>query len=108
MTKDLISIAKECPSLNITITAGELIEAVEYCVQAAKEDTKAQGNRTGTQLPEYISRHKVADMLKVSPVTISDWTAKGILTAYKIARKVYYKRDEVEQALIRKGGIHGK
>lgn len=50
--------------------------------------------------PKYITRKDLADLFSVSTVTISDWTKKGILKAYKIANRVYYKREEVEAALV--------
>jgi hypothetical protein len=48
---------------------------------------------------DYLTRHDVAEMFKVSLVTVSDWTAKGFLKSYKLANRVYYKRGEIEQAL---------
>ena len=48
---------------------------------------------------EYITRQETADFFKVDLATIHNWTKKGTLTAYKIGQRVYYKLDEVEDAL---------
>jgi len=53
---------------------------------------------------DYISRREVANIFKISLVTVNDWVNKGILQAYKVANRVYFKRSEVENALVRKGG----
>ena len=49
---------------------------------------------------EYLTRNEVKDLLKVDLSTIHNWTKKGKLKSYGIGHRVYYKRDEVEKALI--------
>ncbi len=51
-----------------------------------------------------LTRKQVAEQFGVSTVTVWDWTKKNILKAYKIANKVYYKRPEIEKALIQISG----
>jgi len=51
------------------------------------------------QPTDFLTRSDVANMFTVSLVTVSDWTAKGLLKSYKLANRVYYKRGEIEQAL---------
>ena len=65
---------------------------------------KPQQAIVNTSQTEYITRRNVADLFKISLVTVNDWTNKGLLIAYKVAKRVYYKREEVEAALIQKGG----
>lgn len=57
--------------------------------------------------PDYITRREVANLFKITLVTVHDWTRKGLLQAYKIGNRVYYKRPEVEGALTKKGGLYG-
>jgi len=57
------------------------------------------------QPTDLIPRYDVAKMFRVSLVTIDDWTTKGLLQSYKIANRVYYKRAEIEKALV---AIHPK
>lgn len=48
---------------------------------------------------ELIDRKEVAKLFKISLVTVSDWTKKNILPAYRIGRKVVYKKSEVLASL---------
>lgn len=48
---------------------------------------------------QYLTRSDVAELFKVSLVTVHDWTRKGLLKSFKLANRVYYKRGEIEQAL---------
>ena len=53
---------------------------------------------------EYITRKEVAALLQITLPTVHDWTKKGVLRAYKIGKRVYYKPAEVTAAMIQKGG----
>ena len=56
---------------------------------------------SGKQEPtDYLTRKEVSKMFNVSLVTINDWTNKGVLKAYKLANRVYFKRAEIEVAMI--------
>jgi excisionase family DNA binding protein len=50
---------------------------------------------------ELMTRNDVAEYLKVDLSTLWNWTNKGKLTAYGIGARVYYKRNEIEQCLIK-------
>ena len=49
---------------------------------------------------EYLTRVEVAEMLKIDLSSVHNWTKKGILTSYQIGGRVYYKRLEVENAIV--------
>lgn len=49
---------------------------------------------------EYLTRVEVSEMLKIDLSSVHNWTKKGILTSYQIGGRVYYKRQEVENAII--------
>jgi len=51
------------------------------------------------QPPTWVSRQETAKMLGVSFTTLYSWHKKGVLTAYSIGTRVYYKLDEVNNAL---------
>lgn len=49
---------------------------------------------------DLLTKNEVADLLRVSPKTVYNYTASGILKGHKLGkRKVLYKRAEVEAAL---------
>jgi len=49
---------------------------------------------------EYLTRYEVAKMLKCDLSTVHNWTAKGKLKKFCIGNRTYYKRAQVEAALI--------
>lgn len=50
--------------------------------------------------PEYLTRNEVSDLLKCDLSTLWLWTKKGKLTSYGIGNRTYYKRAEIENAII--------
>lgn len=50
---------------------------------------------------ELMTRNEVADYFKVDLSTLWNWTNKGKLIAYGIGARVYYKRTEISQSLIK-------
>lgn len=59
-----------------------------------------QNNFQPKEPTTYLTRNEVADMLKVDLSTVHNWTKKGILKSVGIGSRVYYKRKEVERAII--------
>lgn len=49
---------------------------------------------------EYLTPKEVADMLKCDLSTVHNWKKKKILIPYGIGSRVYYKRSEIEAALV--------
>jgi hypothetical protein len=49
---------------------------------------------------EFLTRTQTAELLKINLSTLYLWTRKRRLKSYGISGKVYYKRSEVESALI--------
>lgn len=91
-----------------SIEAGEILNRLDRMESAINALTgNPQQTATDTTQSEYITRREVAQLFKISLVTVHDWTKKGILQAYKIGKRVYFKPSEVEKALVKKGGLHG-
>jgi hypothetical protein len=49
----------------------------------------------------YLTRQDVADMLQIDLSSVHNWTKKGTLKSYQISGRVYYKLDEVENAIVK-------
>ncbi len=49
----------------------------------------------------YLTRNEVAEMLSVDLSTVHNYTKRKILQAYQIGSRVYYKRDEVENSIVK-------
>lgn len=50
---------------------------------------------------KYLTRNDVAEMLQIDISSVHNWTKKGILQAHQISGRVYYKRSEVENAIVK-------
>ena len=48
---------------------------------------------------KYLTRQETAKLLKISLVTLRDWSVKGILQSYKIGGRIRYKKSEIDEAL---------
>lgn len=53
------------------------------------------------QPTEYLTRKEVAQLLKTSLVTIHTWCKTGKLNSYGIGNRVYFRRSEIESAIMR-------
>jgi len=49
---------------------------------------------------KYLGRKEVAEMLDVNISTVHNWTVKGVINALQIGGRVYYKKSEIEAAMI--------
>ena len=52
---------------------------------------------------ELLTPDETGKLLKVSKVTVWDWTKRGILKKHTIANQVRYLRSEVLEAVLKKG-----
>jgi excisionase family DNA binding protein len=56
-------------------------------------------NSLQTEQDEILSREQTAELLKISLVTLWKWTNNDIIPAYRIGKKVLYKKSEVLASL---------
>lgn len=82
----------------IQVTPEQLQEAIINGVKTQLDDLKTHFEPK--EPTEYLTRKEVSGLFKVDISTIHNWTVKGILRAYSIGRRVYYKRNEIELAII--------
>lgn len=97
MTQNLISLAKECPGLQVTITLSDLIEANTALIA----DTKRELEQliTDQNAETYPSRDKVMEMLDVSQSTLWRWQKAGYLVPLNVGGKRRYKMSDVRRIL---------
>lgn len=80
------------------ITVNDLKEIVNEAVVRANLNLKPEKPQQ-TSKKEYLSRLEVAKLLKISLVTLNDWTKQGIIKAYRIGNRVLYCPIEVENSV---------
>jgi len=82
------------------ITLDGLLEHINTIVEKRLNEKIEQLNpKKGYK---FLSRKEVSQILKVSLVTVSDWSKRGIINSYRIGTRVRYKSDEIEEALIKR------
>lgn len=82
----------------IQISPEELQDAIVKGVKTHLDELKKDFQPK--EPAELMTRQEVAEWLKVDISTIHNWSTKGILKKYSIEGRVYYKRDEVNKAII--------
>ncbi|WP_298342230.1 helix-turn-helix domain-containing protein [uncultured Algibacter sp.] len=76
-------------------TVLEKLSSVEKELKNIKENFQPK------EQEELMTRQEVADYLKINITTLWNWTKKGKLNSYGIGYRVYYKRSEIENTLIK-------
>ncbi|MDR0619420.1 MAG: helix-turn-helix domain-containing protein [Bacteroidales bacterium] len=94
---DLLQLVKEHPTVNLTITAGELLGMIEVCISRTKKDLEQQ--ITDANVETYPSRQKVAEMLDVDLSTLHRWAKAGYLVPIEIGGKRRYRMSDVKRIL---------
>ena len=80
------------------ISPEQLRTAISNDVKGQLDDLKI--NFQPKTPEELLTRTETAQLLKINLSSVHNWTKKGLLKPYGISGKVYYKRSEVESALI--------
>lgn len=86
-------------SMLIHVTPEELQNAIIEGVKTQLQDLKSHFQPKEPN--EYLTRSDVAQMLKIDLSSVHNWTKKGVLISYQIGGRVYYKRAEIENAIIK-------
>ena len=79
-------------------TPEQLQDAILQGVKQQLEDLKKHYQPKEPE--EFLSRSEVAKMLKVDISTIHNWGKAGKIKRYGLGNRVYYKRSELERAII--------
>jgi excisionase family DNA binding protein len=74
-------------------------------ISEAVKDTILGINASVPHQEEYLTRKEVCTLLKISPVTLHDWTVKGLIKGLRINSRIRYKRSDVEKALREIGNL---
>ncbi|MEB2787335.1 helix-turn-helix domain-containing protein [Algoriphagus persicinus] len=86
-----------------THTTEELTNLINLAVkEALKELPKATTSNPSETL---LTRKETADKLKISLVTLNDWTKRGLIQSYLLGGRVFYKQSEIENSLHRTKSI---
>lgn len=97
MTTDLITIARQCPDLVVSIRLQDLVEANNLLIAEAKQ--QLEQTITDANAETYPSREKVMEMLDVSQATMWRWQKSGYLVPINVGGKRRYRMSDVKRIL---------
>jgi hypothetical protein len=81
-----------------THTTEQLTGLISQAVQEAiKKSITVSPNTVPSE--KLLTRKETADKLKISLVTLNDWTKRGMIQSYLIGGRVLYKDSEIEGSL---------
>ena len=84
----------------VNITIDELVSAIVKKVLDELEIRNGSLQQKKNQ-ESLLTRAETANYLHIKLTALYNWTKKGKLKAYGIGNRVYYKKHEVDEALIR-------
>jgi len=73
-------------------------EILQVLIAQVQELSK---NLQTKQPEEYLTRKDVAKLLKVNVSTVSNWKNTGVISYHCMGGRVYYKRSEIDKAMIK-------
>lgn len=82
----------------INTSPTDLIELIDKTVKKRLDELKE--NYKPKEPTDYLTRKEVSKLLKINVSSVHNWTVQGVLKAYQISGRVYYKRVEVETAIV--------
>jgi hypothetical protein len=94
---DLIKFAKECPNLNLTVTASELLTMVQCCISETKKSLEQLLQDEAQET--YISPQKTAELLDCDLSTLWRWNKSNYLKPIELGGKRRYKMSDVKKIL---------
>jgi excisionase family DNA binding protein len=97
MNSNIIELAKQCPDITLSIKAGDLAEAIDYCVNKTRKELEQQITDVNTET--YPSVDQVAKMLDVDKSTLWRWNKQGYLKHIEIGGKRRYRMSDVKKKL---------
>lgn len=93
MATSLYDILNDTPSLNITISAGQLKECIDYAVGKQLNEAEKRENE------RMLTTEEVCEIAQVSRQTVHRWKTAGIIPFLKIGKSVRFKYSDVMNLL---------
>ena len=90
-----MEIAMKMPNAILQITASDLCEFANQLINSATEVARLQIQRADIS-KELLTIDEVAEMLKVSKMTLHRWDKNGVLKKIEVGGHRRYRRSDVE------------
>ena len=105
MDVNLIELARHCPELTISVKASDLITDFSTIVEenTPRPDISAPVSEAADE-SGLISKMDAAKLIRTSLSTLWRWENLGNLTPVRVGVRVYYRSEDIDRLLARKGG----
>ena len=97
MYSNIVKLAEQCPGIMLTISAGELIEAVDYCVGKTRSSLEQIIQDEAQE--KYLSIEKASELLDVDKSTLWRWSKSDYLKPITLGGKRRYRMSDVKRIL---------
>jgi hypothetical protein len=94
---NIAELAKTTPGISITVNLGELIEAIDYCVNSSLRSLEQIISDEKTE--KYLSIDKAAELLDVDKSTLWRWSKSSYLVPMSIGGKRRYRLSDINRML---------
>lgn len=85
-----------------TTTKNELIHELKSEILTGLSQLMNEAREKDLHSKEWLTSKETQTILKISSVTLWNWSKNGILKAHKIGNRLRYRKDDVLKALIKK------
>ena len=83
----------------ISTSPKALIDLIDETI--SKRLNEFKNNLQPKEPTEFLTRHDLAEMFSVDLSTIHNWSKGGKIQPYSVGGRVYFKRNEIENSLIK-------
>ena len=80
-------------------TIDELANALLLKLKESEDDLQKSQNKTDSH-EEYLTTVEVSQLFKISISTVHNWRKAGTLLACQIGGKVFFKRSDIDNAVV--------
>ena len=94
---NMYDLLESSSGVNITINAGQLIEAIDYCVRSTRKELEQQIADANAET--YPSRQKASEILGVNLSTMHRWAKQGYLVPIEVGGKRRYKMSDIKKIM---------
>ena len=90
-------LAQFAPTINLTITAGDLKEFATQLIAETKE--QLEQSISDSKAETYLSSEKVMQMMEISKSTLWRWKQRGYLVPVKLGNNERYRLSDIKKIL---------
>jgi hypothetical protein len=94
---NLYDLLQSNSGINVTINAGQLIEAIDYCVNKTRKELEQQITEATPE--KCVKSDQAAEILDVDKSTLWRWGKSGYLVPIEVGGKRRYKMSDIKKIL---------